>query len=260
MDVREIRASGLLEQYVMGTCSRQEIEIVEQALIDFPDLKNDLYQIGAALELYTDSYKIDPSPALKDKILSEARDGTKPPQSTTTPPSSNSSVYPPWLTALLALGCLGLLYLYITANQNHKTLQDQYDRDRIICDSIQTASDLQFALISDLQNPNNEFLALTPTPKYSETDLTLIYNDDEEINYLQVGNLPSITAQQSYQLWSLKPGINPIPLTVFQGDEGIFIPIDFEDGTATYAITIEQFGGVQSPTLDDLIGTVNVPA
>jgi len=261
MDIREIRASGILEQYVLGNCSKQEIEIVERALKDHPELKKDLYEIGNALEQYAKQFKVEPSAHLKEKFIKSAKgEPTSTSKNTVEPSSTHSNRFPSWLSGLLALGCLGLSYLYFSNSQKHSTLQSEYDNYKILCDSIQAVSDIQYALIGDLQNPNNEIFAIGATPKYSETELFLIYNSVDQKNYLQVQNLPTISNQQSYQLWSLKAGVDPIPLTVFQGDEGVFIPVDFEDGTATYAITIEPFGGVQSPTLDDLIGTVNVPS
>ena len=261
MDIREIRASGILEQYALGNCSKQEVEIVEQALIDFPELKKDLYEIGNALEQYAKQFQVEPSGHLKNELIKSATNSNNPiPPKTDISNKAPGNRFPSWLTGLLALGCLGLSYLYFSNSLKQNALQSEYDNYKILCDSIQAASDIQYALIEDLQNPNNQILALGATPKYSETELFLIYNSVDQKNYLQVQNLPTISNQQSYQLWSLKAGVDPIPLTVFQGDEGVFIPVDFEDGTATYAITIEPFGGVQSPTLDDLIGTVNVPS
>ena len=74
----------------------------------------------------------------------------------------------------------------------------------------------------------------------------------------QCRSLPAIASNESYQLWSMKPDQAPIPLTVFQGDEGVFIPVDYEENTGTYAITVESFGGVESPTLENLVATVGV--
>jgi len=76
-------------------------------------------------------------------------------------------------------------------------------------------------------------------------------------NFIELKKMPSITSQQSYQLWSLKADVAPIPLTVFQGDENIF-EVAFEEGTGTYAITIEPLGGKESPSLENLVGTISI--
>ncbi|MBK8625039.1 MAG: anti-sigma factor [Saprospiraceae bacterium] len=67
----------------------------------------------------------------------------------------------------------------------------------------------------------------------------------------------TIKSNQAFQLWSLKDGVDPMPLNVF-ADKNTIIPVDFIDQTATYAITIEPKGGSKSPSLDKLIGTMGV--
>jgi len=47
-------------------------------------------------------------------------------------------------------------------------------------------------------------------------------------------------------------------LTVFKKGDNYILPVDFEEGTQTYAITIEKAEGVQVPTLSRLIGTIGV--
>ncbi len=259
MNVNEIRASGLLELYVVGQCSLVERETVEEALKSFPELKNDLYQIGAALENYARLNSVMPSDGLKEKILEEVR-GSKgtPPESSRNVENRSASGFQ-WLCAILGLAVLALGYLLFIAEANRTKIEEEFDLLKVQCDSTQQASDLQFAQLNKLQDQNNEILPITSTDKYAASELYLIYNLQSQQNFVQVKSLPNISDQQSFQLWSLKDGQTPIPLTVFQGDEGFFIPVAFEEDTTTYAITIEPRGGRETPTLENLIGTVNVP-
>lgn len=261
MDLLDIRESGLLELYVLGQCSAEEIRIVEIAIKSFPELKKDLYQIGAALEQYARLHSVAPAAELKDQILEEVRKDNTTVSSTKQKKSAPTSTRMPGMIAMvLAASTLALAYFLYLANQEKAATQQELDEYKIFCDSIQLNSDAQYAQLERLQDPDNDVLVITPTEKYAETEIFLIYNSNDQQNFVQVRNLPIISDQQSFQLWSLKEGQNPIPLTVFQGDEGFFIPVEYESGTATYAITIEPFGGGQVPTLEDLIGTFNVPA
>jgi len=256
MDIGELRSSGLLELYVIGGATDEEVGIVEQGLIDFPKLKEDLYEIGGAIEVYAKMHKMTPSSALKNRIMEKAglNSASRP---TSVVPAKG---IPKGVTYLLAglAGILGLLYF--TTNSNYNKLRTEYAASQNTCDSIIQSNAIQFAVMEQLQDRDNNVLAFNATESFSQTELFLLYNETSKQNFIQVKNIPLINAQESYQLWSLKAGEDPIPLTVFQGDEGLFIPVDFEDGTATYAITIEQRGGAQSPNLDNLIGTVNVPS
>lgn len=255
MGIAEIRESGLLELYAIGGATKEEIDIVEQALLEHPKLKEDLYEIGGAMEVYARAHQVTPSPGLKERVLNQVS-SSKPLANNS---SRSSSGIPNWIT-YVAGGLVGLLFLlFFSTNSKYRNLKEENDRIRIECDSVRQASLLQFTMMEQLQNPNNDVLAFSASERFNQTELFLIYNQTSKQNFIQVKNIPLINAQESYQLWSLKPGQDPIPLTVFQGDEGLFIPVDFEDDTATYAITIERNGGAQSPNLDNLIGTVNVP-
>jgi hypothetical protein len=53
----------------------------------------------------------------------------------------------------------------------------------------------------------------------------------------------------------LKGDLAPIPLDVFESQEGVFIEVKFEENTNVYAITVEPRGGGTVPTLDNLVGT-----
>ena len=113
-------------------------------------------------------------------------------------------------------------------------------------------------MYDQISSKRNTPIFFAATDNYSETKLILHYNPSDRRNYIQVSNLPTLEAGQAFQLWSLKDGVDPIPLTVFSKEDGDLIPVDFEEGTGTYAITIEKAGGVDSPTLTRLIGTAGV--
>ena len=255
MDIKEFRESGLLELYLMGACSQEEIQLVEESLAKFPELQKDIEEISLGLANYAHAQGKKPSPSLKDKILKEAGGAKKNTNDKNAQRGSGSSST---LTTLLSAATILLAGFGIYFNNEMKVAKKALEAKQIECDSILTATQLEYAMLDDLQRSDNALIAISATEKYAGTELVLIHNATTRKNYLQVQNLPAITANQSFQLWSLKPDQAPIPLTVFQGDEGIFIPIDFEEGTPTYAITIEPRGGQDAPTLANLIGTWGV--
>ncbi|MEE9374328.1 MAG: anti-sigma factor [Saprospiraceae bacterium] len=257
MDLKDIRESGLLELYLIGAGSDEERKIVETAIEKYPELSKDINTISKSLEKFANIHGVTPSADLKGKILKSIESSSiKSPISQTKTPNSVSN---PVRTLLgLAAVMLGILCFFL--NNKIGNLNQDLQKIETECDSISQLSTIQYAFIENLQNPDNQIIKLVATDNYQETQLFLVYNDVNQKNYLQIQNLPTIASNQSFQLWSLKPNQAPIPLTVFQGSEGVFIPVDYEDGTATYAITIEPFGGQKSPTLEHLIGTVSIPS
>jgi len=52
MELIEIRESGMLELYAAGELSGREMAVVEEHILKFPVLSEDLVTIGNALESY----------------------------------------------------------------------------------------------------------------------------------------------------------------------------------------------------------------
>lgn len=254
MTLEEIRASGILEQYALQLLSEEETRSVEAYMQEFPQLQQDLLEIQYALQSFAQVKGIKPRKGLEEEIISSII-GKKGPDLKN---KSNSSNPFKFLTFLLGIVSIGLLYYVINLGNQISTLQSQLNDLQADCDSISALNTARFALLENLRQPDNQPLRMTPTEAYPETQLVFHTNSNTQQNFIQIINLPQIGTNQTFQLWSLKEGQNPIPLTVFVGDDNPIVPVDFEDGTATYAITIEPAGGSLSPTLTQLIGTVGV--
>ncbi len=266
MRIEEIRASGLLEQYVLGELTMQEMREVDLYLTKYPDLSLDLRKIEDSLQLFAREKAITPPPALERSILdfvTQHGDKTKPPAdsaagnnakgNTDTKGGSGLS----WLTGLLALAAAGLAVLYFTTSSAYGDLQREHDRAIAACDSLELVRKPQIDALEMMSAPTTRRVLFAATDAYPSTRLYLHTDERGEANLLQAVNLPPIDNDQAYQLWSLKDGVAPIPLTVFD-DGNVLIPVDYEAGTGTYAITIEAAGGATSPTLSRLIGTAGV--
>lgn len=261
MTIKEIKESGMLELYVMNVLEGEELTQTEQALLQFPELKGDLNVIERALQAYAYASAVSPSSDLKQRILEAAR--KKPPttdgnsKDTKTKGNSNSGFFT-GLIGLLSLLSAFFAYSWFSSNQEMQDMEQRHLIENRVCDSIQAASTQQYARYQDLTNPNNAIIANSEHPKYAETEIYFYHNPVDKKNYLQLSSLPPIDNNtQSYQLWSIIGDNPPRPLDVFQTDAEL-LQVQHIEGTQVYAITIEKKGGVQSPTLDDLIGTFTI--
>lgn len=257
MTLEQIKASGLLELYVLGEISDDDRQTVEQAMKQYPELTIEVNEISQAIEVYARSAAITPSADLKDKIIKSIKNNTS---SYTTPTTNNGLGGIPgkgWLLALF--GLFTALFAYSIYQQNMlKQVRQESQLAELRCDSLVNQQAEELEILRAIQNPDNQMYAFSATENFNNTKLSLFSNSASSKNYLKINQLPPITADQAYQLWSLKEGVDPIPLTVFRSEDGFIIPVDFEEGTATYAITIEPRGGSVSPTLTNLIATVAV--
>ena len=242
----------------MDQLSTAEKAEVESYIRSFPDLKVDIAEIERSLELFAKSAALKAPAGLKDKILDQIKnEGTS---EKTSPRAPSSGSFGTWrmVAALFGLGILLFGYLFWQKSNDAERLQQELTASRDTCEQSTKQLTEQLRLLQQLTYPDNKILPFTATPGFASTDLYLHHNSETKRNFIQVRNLPAIAANQSYQLWSLKPNQAPIPLDVFDLPATGLIEVRYVDGTETYAITIEPRGGKDSPTLENLIGTVGV--
>jgi hypothetical protein len=257
LTVEEIRSSGLLESYILGDLTEVQKTELQQYLIEFPELKSDLSQIERVLRAYAEINGVSPRPELKAQIIKSIT-GNQVPE---TPTSSITKTGrgPFFLPAILMMVLLGICWYWgKKQSKNLKLLQGEFAVFTEQCDSISLRNEALQNIITNISSSGNRKLDIAPTGSYASTNLSLYLNEDARTNYLQASALPPLGPDEVFQLWSLKDGLAPIPLTVFEGIENQILEVDFEVGTGIYAITIEKSGGSQKPDLSKLIGTIQV--
>ncbi|MBK9254516.1 MAG: anti-sigma factor [Saprospiraceae bacterium] len=260
MNVKEYISSGILELYVLGQLSPEEEREVEIMISQYTEVQREIYEISIGLEKYGQLSAIKAPDAITNKLFNNlpAKNtsvGTQNSNSKSSDKTSGTGYN--FLTVLFAVTSVLGIIMYFMQGAEHKSEIEQYKKSVALCDSIQQVSQTQFALLKQINDPNNKIIDLTPTPGFQGIAVYLHHNAADRKNFLQLISLPEITSAQAFQLWSLKPGQDPIPLTVF-ADRNKIIEVAFEDNTATYAITIEPAGGSKTPSLDKLIGTMGV--
>jgi len=263
--VKQIRESGLLEYYVLGLLDRQEASRVEGYLLQYPELHADYLQIQRTMESYAQSKGLKPSRDLtkdiRDLIRKDGSHQIVEPPSIDSVPAKTANLQKSrgsWLgTIVFALAATALLWSLLQQRSQYAQLSDRLDEVQSACDSVTTAQKQELDSYRLIQDKDSRTVPLAPTDGYKDATLILHTNELLGQNYIQVKNLPNIAAGEAFQLWSLKEGQDPMPLTVFKDGTAI-IPVAYEQGTATYAITIEQESGALTPDLTKLIGTLSV--
>jgi anti-sigma-K factor RskA len=249
LNIKEYISSGILELYVANQLSVQERAEVEAMMQTHAEVRQEVYEIENAIEKYSQISSVNPPAELRSKILN----ALPPKENKVEPASENKLKWNILHTLLLSLAGLGFT-LYFTNKINHTEELQKINKQIEECDSIKTSQLSQYAFLNDIKDRNNRIIAVSPTPKYKETKMYFHYNPVTKKNYIQIDKLPSLEPGQAYQLWSLKPNANPIPMDVFTSKD-LFAKVNFEDGTQTYAVTIESEKGASTPALDRLIGT-----
>lgn len=258
MDLKTYIESGILELYVLGQLSSEEEKEVQDMQAKHVEIQREIHEISLGLEKYGQINAIKAPAHVADRIFDNL------PSKSSSSSVKAKNVEPPkagltWntLTTLFALLSVLGFTLYFMLKTEHNDAIQKYDSDKKACDSIAQEQQQQFAIINQINDPNNKIIDMTPTAGYAGISVYLHYNVVNKKNFLQLVNLPDIGSDQAFQLWSLKDGADPMPLDVF-ADKNKIIEVAFVDNTATYAITIEPKSGSKSPTLEKLIGTIGV--
>jgi len=225
---------------------------VESHLITFPELRIDLREIENALEFFAKATSLTAPAGLKTKIMDALKD-----EFITDTRSGNGT----WrlFTFLFAVGLVVLGYLFMQRNNQLKSTEQELTALRDTCQTKQQRLNYQLNTLQQLTAPQNQIIPFTATPGFAaNTDIYLHHNTATKRNFISVRNLPPLPAGQTFELWSIKTGSAPARMDLFTTPADGLLEVQYVEGTDVYAITIEQAGGVDSPTMANLIGTVAV--
>jgi anti-sigma-K factor RskA len=268
-NIKEYIESGILELYVMGGASPDEKLEVEAMALEHPAVKAELDEIERSMELFAGEHKIEPSPAIRDRVLNSlltnfADDNTfrtKPASVAEAkvvpmgPPSSGINFYKYAFAA-----CLALLLVSIVA------LLNVYNRLQISNGQVValSAQKQQFAKTVGFQEEQLKIFRdtaykvfnLPGTAKAPTASLSLAWSPTQKkvVIDLDGATLPVNDAQHQYQLWAIVAG-KPVDLGVFDAKPDtaeIMKVMKSVSAPQAFAVTLEPRGGSVNPTMANL--------
>ena len=254
MTEEEIIASGLLELYVTGSLSQEEILEVENAMAQYPSVKMEVAAIEAALIQLSEAAGTKVSPKVWDRIV-QFTQGVRP---LTSRPKRNWSSMTGWAAALLFF--VGLAFM-LKQNSDLKNNLRTVNTKNIILQEETNITEAQLAEANDLLEivRSKDFNAI-PLP--GNTDVapsayaTVYYNKDENIAYIDAKGLPKPPKGKVYQVWSLiMDPLTPRSMGLLEGFETAdtsFFKVENVPSPEAFGITLEPEGGSESPTLTQL--------
>jgi anti-sigma-K factor RskA len=273
MTLQEIRVSGLLELYLIGALTEQENTLVEETIEEYPQLRDDLEEIGKTLEGYANLYKVTPNQSIKDNLLQQIKDAepvipprtkksTKASKQTKTKSKDgfawdNMMIWP-IAASLFFISTAGLIYKSWHDNNKAQAEIVAFQNQIKDCQDEKSGIEEQLIVFDALRSADNQIIPIAPSKKYPQAALFVFNNNKTQKNFLQISNLPIIAPNQSFQLWSLKGDRDPMPLDVFQSGSSTIIEVKHILDSDSYAITIEPKGGSTTPTLTELIGVFDL--
>jgi len=269
LNKEDIISSGLLELYALGIASPEEQIQVEEGLRRYSEVKQELDAIELSLESYAQTYALEPSSKVKDKVLlqvagngllnTHTAEQVKVRQiSEGDSTFAGQKIYriPTFFkiaaaAVLIALVCsIVLNYSY---NAKYQSVKDQLD---VAQEQIKESQQATVAMKDQLNVIGDKSalpIVLKGTAKEPDALAKIYWVKNSGDVYVDPTNLPSVPDGKQYQLWAIVDG-KPVDAGMITTKKGIYHIQKMKSfGHAeAFAITLEKEGGSPTPTMDQM--------
>lgn len=268
MDVQQYISSGIIETYVLGMASEEEVRELMLLCEQYPPIKEALLSVQADMEQYATLYSATPPPGMKEQIWDALQENEN--VASRTPAeariennivafkeSNNRSGFGRMIAvaaSILFVISAGLNFFFWNKTQHTeqelaliKTEQQQMvASNKAYQEKLEHTNDM-------LLNPAMKTMVLAGVGNHAGTNAMLLWDTDSKEVYLSLKDMPPPPAGKQYQLWAIVDG-KPV-------DAGIYALDSKEDmqkmkvipSAQMFAITIENQGGSPTPTLDQMV-------
>lgn len=257
VEVREIISSGILESYVLGIASEQEIARVQAWIAQYPEVRAEIEVIENTLLAAAEGSAPVLRPAVKDKLMKKvARQDARVVELGASRPSSNLYKYGIAASFLLLIGSAAVNVMLYNRLHNAEQRMADIDREKSLMASQMevNATSLQEARqdLAFLTDTMVTAIHLKPMPKMPASNAMVYWNRKSKEVYLNVMELPAPPEGKQYQLWALANG-QPVDAGVFSATDTIQLQ-KLKDvlSAQAFAVTLEKEGGSPTPTLTEM--------
>ncbi|MFN0255952.1 anti-sigma factor [Pedobacter ureilyticus] len=265
MDIKEYISSGIIEAYVMGLASEEEMRILDCIQSNNPEVKQAILDAQNTLEDFASQQAIAPPPALKSaiwaKISEENQESNEVEESVVEPVTA--PLYPSQSTEnnkaplkWFAIAASILLVASISLNLYYNSAQNSIKDQLATLTAAKKNNELAYQNLKsrwDLaNNPTVKAIPLLGVEKHPDMKAMVYFEQNSNNVYLALENLPVAPKDQQYQLWAIVDG-KPLSLGVFDQDaEATVQKMTAVNAAQAFAITLEKRGGVASPTMENM--------
>jgi len=257
LNKEEFISSGLLELYAMRISSPEETQIVEEALKQFSELKQELEDIELSLEEYAQANAIEPPSGAKEKIMTRifangAKEENK--NAPVIPINKKTPMFYKWIAAasiILLIGSIIVNYNYY--EKYHNTQQEL----QVAQQKIEQQQRSNLAMSQDMDIVTNKYaqpVLLKGTPKAPDAVAKIFWMKNTGDVYINPTNLPQAPPGKQYQLWAIVDG-KPVDGGMIVTEKGTYHIQKMKSfGKAqAFAITLEKEGGSPTPTMSEMV-------
>ena len=206
MNVQEYISSGIVESYVLGLASEEEVSQFEQMCQQYPEVLQARIVFEVALEKQAMENAIAPADSLKEKIFEEIGSSGKVVSMEAVP--SGKANWLKYVAAACVILLAGSFYYNISLYNKNKALKNNYNN------TVARLNDMEKDIQILQQNPNIKMASMKGLEASPQSFATVYWDTTSHDVYLLANNLPIPASDKQYQLWAIFNG-KPVDLGVF---------------------------------------------
>ncbi len=265
MDIKEYISSGIIEAYVMGLASEEEMSILDCIQKHNPEVKQAILDAQITLEDFASKQAIAPPADLKSTIWAKIAEETEEKAVVTEKVIEpiTTSLYPTQSLNqtninLKWMAIAATILLFASVTFNFYLNKQQIGAKNEVAQLTATQKDQTLAYQNlkskwDMStNPGVRTIPLLGVEKHPDMKAVVYFEQNSNAVYLALENLPVAPTNQQYQLWAIVDG-KPVSLGVYeQGTEIELQKMTAVASAQAFAITLEKLGGAESPTMENM--------
>jgi anti-sigma-K factor RskA len=271
VDIQQFISSGVIEAYVLGIASEDEVRELKSLAAKHPEVAAAIQEIQQTMDDYSSKYAIEPPPELKNQVLSAIEDS-----GSTVSDNKEAAVESPrtlefqqgapiahrsfgfTAAAAVALLMASVVFNFIFWNKSEKAAvelaQVKTEQEKMIAANNSYKLQLQqkTRTIEMAMDPAMKPVMLAGVGAHTENKAMIFWDTRSKEVYLALKNMPPPPAGKQYQLWAIVDG-KPV-------DAGMYTLHEM-DGmqkmkvipqAEMFAITLEKVGGSPVPTMEEM--------
>ncbi|QHS62710.1 anti-sigma factor [Chitinophaga agri] len=270
MDASRFISSGLIEAYVIGVATSNEVEELERGMAQFPEVKAAVDDCQLDMEQYITLQAKTPPASVRENILNIIAEEETARENGTYVEETTFSFDPPekklvssawrWLAAaifVLLIGSAAMNYIFFGQINDYK---GRYEALVASQNTLASESNIYRARMEQMEKSINIFkdpaiktVKMPGTKPFPTAMATVFWNQQSKEVFLMANNLPQPAADKQYQLWAIVGG-KPVDMGVIDTNDTseLLHKMKSIDNAEVFAITLENRGGSAEPTLDQM--------
>ena len=276
MNIKEYISSGIIESYVLGLATEEEVGILECIRKNSPEVQQAILDVQLLLEDLASNEAIAPhediKPSIWDRLstltveeqatLSDTVNGNtqiegKEMEKRNTLPNLGTKRWMPLTIAASVLLILSLASNILLLKYRERDLEKMQQAISSNQESLDKLKDVNERW-QIIQRPSVETITLHGIEKYPEAKAVLFWDTKTSDVFLSVSNLPLVPSGKQYQLWAIVDG-QPVDAGLLPlSNDHSMVKMHHIDKAEAFAITLENEGGSLVPTLIEMYVMGNI--